>query len=128
MKSKGLFDSFKHAFEGISAACGRKAERNMRIHMACAFLVLIFGILLKIKPYEWLICILWMTLVITGELINTAIEIAIDLAMPDYHPLAKKAKDVAAGAVLVLAIGAAISGAIIFIPKMVAIVTGCRGL
>lgn len=73
---------------------------------------------------EWIVCICLFVLVIGGELFNTAIEIAIDLAMPKINDNAKKSKDIAAGGVLVLVIGSAIIGLIIFIPKIINLFIG----
>ena len=73
---------------------------------------------------EWIVCICLFVLVIGGELFNTAIEIAVDLAMPKINDNAKKSKDIAAGGVLVLAIGSAIIGFIIFIPKIINLLIG----
>lgn len=115
-KNKKLINSFKHAFAGIFTSV--KSERNMLIHVSIMILVIVCGIILKINLNEWKICIILFGLVISAELINTAIETTIDLCMPDIHPKAKLAKDTAAGAVLVLAIVAAIEGLIIFVPKI----------
>lgn len=73
---------------------------------------------------EWIVCICLFVLVIGGELFNTVIEIAVDLAMPKINDNAKKSKDIAAGGVLVLAIGSAIIGLIIFIPKIINLLIG----
>lgn len=73
---------------------------------------------------EWIVCICLFVLVIGGELFNTAIEIAVDLAMPKINDNAKKSKDIAAGGVLVLVIGSAIIGLIIFIPKIINLLIG----
>jgi len=80
-------------------------------------LVIIAGIWLKISQIEWFICIAWFSAVIAGELFNTAIETTVNIAMPYRNPKAKAAKDIAAGSVLILAIGAATTGLMIFIPK-----------
>ena len=112
---QSLPESFGHAFEGIGA--GLK-ERNMRIHCTVAVLVVIFGILLRITVTEWCICLVLFGLIMGLELVNTAVEAVVDLATQDYHPLAKKAKDTAAGAVLIAAIMAAIAGLIIFVPRL----------
>lgn len=120
MKIKEVLHSFTHAIDGIVTAI--KTERNFKVHTFCSCLVLLFGIVLKINKWEWLICIGWIAAVTSAELLNTAIEIAIDLTMPDYHVLAKKSKDIAAGAVLLVAIGAAISAAIIFLPKLIVLI------
>ena len=81
-------------------------------------LVIISGFILKISITEWTICIVLFGLVITAELINTAIETTVDIVMPEKNEKAKLAKDIAAGAVLVSAIASAIIGIIIFLPKI----------
>lgn len=116
IKSKKLINSFKYAIEGIGDAF--KTERNMKIHIFVMILVIIEGILLKINKDEWIICVLCFAMVIGSELLNTAIETVVDIAMPYKNEKAKIAKDVSAGAVLVFAIGAAICGLIIFVPKI----------
>lgn len=117
MRTKRLINSFKYAGEGISKAF--QTERNMKIHTFIMLCVIGLGIFLRIRKIEWLICILLFSLVIGGELFNTAIEIVIDIIMPNKDEKAKLAKDVSAGAVLVLAIGAGIVGVMIFGPKMI---------
>lgn len=109
-------NSFKYALEGITNSF--KSERNMRIHVVIMILVILAGIILKINKIEWMICILLFSIVVSGELFNTAIETIVDMVMPEKNEKAKIAKDISAGAVLVLAIGAAIIGLIIFIPKI----------
>ena len=113
---KKLIKSFKYAFEGI--LIGIKEEQNMKIHITIMILVIIFGIMLKINTTEWIICILLFGLVISMELINTAIENTVDLITKEKNQQAKIAKDVAAGAVLVSAIVSAIIGLMIFVPKI----------
>lgn len=115
-KSKKLINSFKYAIEGIWKSF--KTERNMKIHIFIMILVIIAGFILKINKYEWIACILCFAIVISGELFNTAIETVVDMVMPYKNDKAKIAKDIAAGAVLTLAIGAAIVGVIIFVPKI----------
>lgn len=115
-KNNSLLYSFKYAFIGIYTSL--KSERNMFIHFSIMLLVIICGIIFKINFAEWIICLILFGLVISAELINTSIETTIDLCMPDINPKAKIAKDTAAGAVLVLAIVAAIIGLMIFIPKI----------
>lgn len=109
--------SFKYAIEGIITAINK--ERNMKIHISIMILVIIMGIVLKISKIEWIICTILFGLVISLELVNTAIENTIDLITQEKDPKAKIAKDTAAGAVLVSAISAAIIGLIIFIPKII---------
>ena len=107
--------SFKHAFRGIRMVVS--SEQNMRIHLIFVVLVIIFGLLLNISRMEWMLCLLAFGLVIGAEMMNTAIESIVDLVSPDHHVLAGRAKDIAAGAVLVTAIAAALTGLYIFIPK-----------
>lgn len=118
-KSKNVIISFKYAFQGVFSAI--KTERNLKIHISIMILVIIAGIFLKISKMEWIICIILFGLVIGGEMLNSAIETVVDIAMPEINPKAKFAKDVAAGAVLIFAISSAIIGLIIFIPKIIAI-------
>ena len=107
-----LAESFGFAFSGIGQAF---AQRNMRIHLVFAILAIAACIVLECTVVEWAIVLVLIGLVIAAELFNTAIEAVVDLASPDIHPLAKRAKDIAAGAVLVLAITAVIVGLIIYI-------------
>lgn len=114
---KKIINSFKYAFEGIKSSL--RTERNMKIHFSMMILVIVAGILLDISTYEWMICIILFGIVIGGELVNTAIEEVTDLVTTEINPKAKLAKDIAAGAVLIMAITSAIIGFIIFIPKIV---------
>lgn len=110
-----LAESFSHAFDGIMAGV---EERNMKIHFGFVLLVLIFGLLLQISATEWCICFTLFGLVLSLEQVNTAVEAVVDLVTEEYKPLAKTAKDAAAGAVLIAAIMAAVTGLIIFIPRL----------
>ena len=118
-KKDPLYRSFGYAFQGIFT-CVRK-ERNMKIHCVAAVLVVIAGMILKISAIEWCICLALFGLVMALEHVNTAVEAVVDMVTEEYHPLAKVAKDTAAGAVLIAAIMAAIAGCIIFLPKIVQI-------
>lgn len=117
MKIKKMVDSFNYAIEGIIHAV--RTQRNMRIHMVTALLILTLCFFYDLKKVELLIITITITMVITAELINTAIEAAIDATTNYYHPLAKIAKNVAAGAVLVTAVNAVFVGFIIFWDKLV---------
>jgi diacylglycerol kinase len=108
--------SFVYAGRGIKVVFA--SEANMKIHIAIAILVVIFGFAFKINITEWIMCLLCIGLVFGAEMINTAIENVVDLASPDLHPLAGKAKDIAAGAVLLCAIISVIIGLLIFEPKV----------
>ena len=109
--------SFKHALDGIIG--GLKNEPNMMIHYSAVVLVIVFGITLRLSVTEWCICLILCGLVIALELVNTAIEAAVDLVTLQYDERAKLAKDTAAGAVLVAAIAAAVVGGLIFVPKII---------
>lgn len=115
-KKDPLYQSFGYAFQGIFT-CVRK-ERNMKIHCVAAVFVVIAGVILKISAIEWCICLALFGLVMALEHVNTAVEAVVDMVTEEYHPLAKVAKDTAAGAVLIAAIMAAIAGSIIFLPKI----------
>ena len=113
-----IHKSFGYAFQGVWECI--RDERNIRIHLTMTTLVIIGGIILHISLLEWIICLILFGLVISLELVNTAVESTVDLVTEEKRPLAKKAKDTAAGAVLVSAIFAAIIGLIIFVPKIIA--------
>lgn len=120
MKNKNIINSFKYAGTGIKSSI--KSERNLKIHIIIMFLVIISGIIFKISLIEWLICLILFGLVISAELFNTAIEITLDLITTEINPQVKKAKDIAAGAVLITAISSALIGLLIFIPKLISII------
>ncbi|MCB6200866.1 diacylglycerol kinase family protein [Extibacter muris] len=119
MAANPLFKSFEYAFSGIIT--GLKTERNMMIHYSALGLVVVFGITLKLSVTEWCICLILCALVISLELVNTAVEAVVDLVTKEQRRRAKLAKDTAAGAVLIAAITAAVIGGIIFIPKILAL-------
>ncbi|SFC01162.1 undecaprenol kinase/diacylglycerol kinase (ATP) [Parapedobacter composti] len=106
---------FAHAFRGLQAAY--LSERNVKIHLAAAALSVALGVWLELSMYEWLWISLSIALVFLSELLNTAMEALVDMVSPTYHPLARKAKDTAAAAVLVAAAFSLLVGGIIFIPK-----------
>ena len=115
-KKDPLYKSFGYAFAGIFAVVTK--ERNMKIHCAAVVCVMIAGLVFHISPIEWCICLTLFGLVMALEMVNTAVEAVVDLVTKERKPLAKLAKDAAAGAVLIAAIMAAIAGMIIFIPKL----------
>ena len=115
-KKPPLRKTFGYAFEGILT--GIRKERNMRIHTAAMILVVFFGTVLGLSATEWCICLVLFGLVMGLELVNTAVEAVVDLVTEERKPLAKIAKDTAAGAVLIAAIMAAVIGCIIFLPKI----------
>ena len=113
---QSLLKSFANAWNGF-AVCF-KEERNIKIHCFAAVMVLIFGNILHISVTEWLICFLLFGLIMGMELMNTAVESVVDLVTDEWEPLAKRAKDCAAGAVLIASIWAAVAGGTIFFPKL----------
>lgn len=115
MKLSRFFRSFQYAAQGIYAAIQK--EQNIRFHLMAAVIVALSGWLTGLSKTEWLIVILLIGGMLAFELVNTAMERVVDLASPELHPLAKQAKDMAAGAVLVFAVASAIIGLLIFIPK-----------
>lgn len=122
LDTKRLGRSFKAAFEGIKATYVK--EQNIKIHTVIAFLVLLFGFLLKISYAEWLVCLVLIGFVLMAEFFNTAIEYVVDLASPNIHPLAKAAKDTASAGVLMMAILSAAIGCVIFVPKLIEVIGG----
>ena len=114
---KKLINSFKYAIEGIISSF--KTERNMKIHVLAMIIVIALGLFFKLNKVEWCFIIIAIASVISAELFNTAIESVVDMVSPERNPKAKLAKDIAAGAVLVVAIGAAIIGFIIFGPQII---------
>ena len=120
-KNRTLVSSLEFAITGIITAI--KEERNMRKHIISAVLASIAGAVFRISAIEWLFLLLAIFLVITFEIVNSAIENVVDLAS-NYHfsILAKNAKDMAAGAVLVISGYAVLTGLIIFIPKIMVLI------
>ena len=113
---KPLYNTISYAIEGIISTM--KEERNMTIHILMMFLVITAGIIFHISYLEWIICLILCGLILTLELINTAIENVVDLVTVENNKKAKIAKDSAAGAVLIMSIFASIIGLIIFLPKI----------
>jgi Diacylglycerol kinase len=108
--------SLKLAFSGIAYAF--RTERHMKVHAAAAVAAAALGFAFSISLAEWAVIVLAVTIVVTAEIVNTAIERVVDLASPDLHPAAKLAKDAAAGAVLVAAIGSLFIGLLVFGPHI----------
>ncbi|WP_308638863.1 diacylglycerol kinase family protein [Paenibacillus silvisoli] len=111
-----LLRSFGYAGSGIVSAVSSQA--NMQIHVVCAVIVNAAGLLIGLSRMEWIVIIAAQTAVLAAELMNTAVEHVVDLVSPEKHPLAKAAKDTAAGGVLLTAIGAVIIGLFVFIPHL----------
>lgn len=105
-----------YALQGLLAAL--RSEKNMRFHVVAAVLVIAAGIWLHISTVEWLVIILCIALVISFELMNTAIEQLCNIVMIQKHPVIKNVKDIAAGAVLIVSIASGVVGILIFLPKL----------
>ncbi len=111
-RSLSLIDSFNFAIEGLIHVL--RTHRNMRIHFAVAIAVLVAAVWKGVNRFELIALLLAITFVLVAEMINSAIEQAIDLATTSFDPLAKLAKDIAAGAVLIAAINAVAVGYLVF--------------
>ena len=116
-----FFESFVHAWNGMIYAF--QTQRNARVHVALALVALTLGVALRLSAMEFAVIILAIVAVIAAEMINTVAEAIVDLVTDTYHPLAKIAKDVAAGAVLWSAIGAVAVGIVIFGPHLLSLLT-----
>jgi diacylglycerol kinase (ATP) len=112
MRTKNAVDSFRYALDGILH--GFRAQRHMRFHFIVAVLALLAGVIYGLTRAELLVLLFSIALVLIAEMFNTAVEAVVDLVTQSYHPLAKHAKDVAAGAVLVAALNAIVVGLILF--------------
>lgn len=109
--------SFKYAGAGLWTML--KSQQNAWIHVCVTLAVIVAGFCFGISVSEWCWIVLAIMAVWTAEALNTAFEFLADVASPEFHPLVKNAKDTAAGAVLISAIGSAIIGLLIFVPYMV---------
>ena len=108
--------SFHYAFCGLASAF--RQEHNLWIHTFAAMVAIIMGCILDISPFEWMVIAVVIAGVFVSELFNSAIESLVDLCSPEFNKKAGRIKDMAAGAVLMAAIGALASGLIIFLPKI----------
>jgi len=112
----GRLRSVKFAVRGIATML--KTQHNALLHAAATALVISTGLLLKLSVGEWCWIVLAITSVWTAEALNTAFEFLTDVASPEFHPLAEKAKDVAAGAVLLAALGSVAIGGLVLGPRI----------
>ena len=112
----GRIRSGVHALAGILEML--KSQHNAWVHLVATLVVIAAGWLFEVSATQWCFLILVIMAVWVAEALNTAFELLCDVASPEFHPLVKKSKDVAAGAVLLSAVGAAAVGAIIFLPYL----------
>jgi diacylglycerol kinase (ATP) len=110
--------SFRYAFRGVRIIL--QTQQNAWIHAAATVAVVGLGLSLGLSAGEWCWLVLAMMAVWAAEALNTALELLADVAAPEFHPLVEKAKDVAAGAVLISALGALVIGILILVPKVIA--------
>ena len=115
-RSPTVFDSFNYSFEGIIHVL--RTQRNMRIHFAVAFVVLVLALIVDVTKLELIALLISVTFVLIAEMLNTAVEAAIDIATTSFDPMAKLAKDIAAGAVLIASANAVIVGYLVFAGKV----------
>ena len=111
-----LVESFYYAVSGFASVC--RSERNMKIHLLAALMVICLAFLVDVSRMEWAILVVTIFLVLVAEAVNTAVEKTVDLITETYHPLAEKAKNIAAGAVLLSAVNAVIIALIILLPYL----------
>jgi diacylglycerol kinase len=116
-KTHSTIKSFSYAFDGIKHAF--RNEPNFRVHIALALLVSIVAFFLKFSPVEWAILAVTIFLVISLEMVNTALEAVVDLVSPEIREMAKVAKDVTAGAVFFSALLAISVALLLFLPKVI---------
>lgn len=114
---KSFLKSFLYAFRGLGFAW---AGRNFRIQCGAAVVVIALGLWLEISGTRWLALVLIVSMILSMEALNTAIEETVNLLSPAFHPLAGKVKDLAAGAVLILSIASVAIGVIVFYPYLIA--------
>lgn len=111
-----LLKPFKYAISGLLFCF--KTQQNFKIHILVAGTVLIAGACLQIGPWQWIAISFCISMVLAAELLNSAIEILCDHVNPSYHPRVKAIKDMAAGAVLVIALMSIATGLLVFIPAI----------
>jgi diacylglycerol kinase len=115
-EKQSLVMSFRHAFDGVYFVV--RSERNARIHILTACAVIALGLWLRLNRTEWALIGIVIGLVFAGEMMNTVAELSVDMLMPEQHELAKFAKDVSAGAILVFALTAAFVGILVLGPPL----------
>jgi diacylglycerol kinase len=116
MPRAGFVRSFSFAGQGVWHAV--RTQRNMRVHLVAAAAAVAAGLILRISAVDWACVVTAIGLVLTAETLNTVVEALADLCTDEYHPLAKIAKDTAAGAVLISSVAALGVGAAVFLPRL----------
>ena len=116
MRSRNILESFRFAFSGLWYAW--RTQRNTRVHLAIAAVVVVLGLCLNLSYVQWAVLTLTIGFVLVSEMLNTVAETLVDLVSPGYHPLAKVVKDVTAGAVLLTAIISVVVGLLMLGPPL----------
>ena len=118
----GFVESVGHALDGIEYTINH--ERNFKIELYFAIIVTIMSLIFRVSLIEWTVLVLVISMVLALEMVNTALERCVDLVTKDYRELAKNAKDIAAGAVLIMSMFSVVIGIIIFLPKIINLLGG----
>jgi diacylglycerol kinase len=116
MPRAGFFRSFSFAGQGVWHVV--RTQRNMRVHLLAGAAAIVAGLIVRISAADWACIVLAIGLVLTAETLNTVVEALTDLYTGEYHPLAKIAKDAAAGAVLISSVAAVGVGVAVFLPRL----------
>jgi diacylglycerol kinase len=116
VRSRNILESFRFAFSGLWYAL--RTQRNTRVHLAIAAVVVVLGVCLNLSYVQWAVLTLTIGFVLVSEMLNTVAETLVDLVSPGYHPLAKVVKDVTAGAVLLTAIISVVVGLLMLGPPL----------
>jgi diacylglycerol kinase len=116
VRSRNILESFRFAFVGLWYAL--RTQRNTRVHLAIAAVVVVLGLCLNLSYVQWAVLTLTIGFVLVSEMLNTVAETLVDLISPGYHPLAKVVKDVTAGAVLLTAIISVVVGLLVLGPPL----------
>jgi diacylglycerol kinase (ATP) len=116
----GFLRSFSFAGQGVWYVI--RTQRNMRVHLAAAACAIAAGLALRVSPADWACVIITIAVVLAVETLNTVVEALTDLCTNEFHPLAKIAKDAAAGAVLIVSVAAVSVAIVIFLPRFFALV------
>lgn len=122
MKSRNRWHSFTAAAHGVAYTL--RTQRNTRIELAAAFAVVAAGVWLRLRPVEWAVLALTIAVILALEAVNSAIEALVDLVSPDYHELARTAKDCAAAAMIFAVLGSLGVAVAIFGPPLAQLITG----
>lgn len=114
--------AFACAWRGLVHAV--RTQRNMKVHLVVSAVALALGFALSLDSASWAAVVLCIALVFSMECMNTAVESVVDLVSPDFHELARRAKDCAASAVLVASLASLAVAGVVFLPRLIALIVG----